>query len=316
MSNANLIAGVSGGRTSALMALKFVPKNTILCFQNTGREHPATLEFIRKLEDDLQRPIVRLEWRAPSRGERPGKATFEAVSHDKLSRNGEPFSDLLECLAAYRKKEKGLGPVAPWAMQRMCTAYMKIRTQIMYCKSLGWDEWTTYVGLRYDEPDRVARMRGRNEARDGDERAPLFDAKVSKGDVLAYWSKKPYDLEIPDHLGNCTGCFLKDEGDLARALLDPVTDAAWWTNIEASYAPMRRGRTSYAEVLEEAPYRMRIAEAVAEGREPLVELSHKRHTTLVKQEKNRLAGQRIGFSCSCETAERLGDEDVLNLSEN
>jgi len=95
MTQTNFIAGVSGGRTSALMALKFVPKHTVLSFQNTGREHPATLDFIRRLEDDLQRPIVRLEWRAPSRGERPGKASFEIVSHENLSRNGEPFSDLL-----------------------------------------------------------------------------------------------------------------------------------------------------------------------------------------------------------------------------
>lgn len=85
------IAGVSGGRTSALMALEYLPKDTVLCFQNTGREHQKTLDFLARLEDDLQRPIVRLEWRAPAQGEPPSKATFEVVSHAQLARRGEPF---------------------------------------------------------------------------------------------------------------------------------------------------------------------------------------------------------------------------------
>lgn len=119
----NSIAGISGGRTSALMALDYVPKDCILCFQNTGKEHSKTYEFLRRLEDDAQRPIVRLEWRAPTRGERPKFATFEVVEHNRLSRKGEPFTDLLECLKTYRKKVKNKPPLAPWARQRICTLH-------------------------------------------------------------------------------------------------------------------------------------------------------------------------------------------------
>lgn len=304
------IAGVSGGRTSALMAKEYCPADTLPCFQNVGKEHRKTLEFVQRVEDDLCRPIIRLEWRAPPRGEPPSKATFEVVTHAQLARKGEPFRDLLSSIAAYRLKHKGLGPIAPWARSRICTAYMKIRTQAAYVKSLGWTDPTVYIGLRADEPERIAKMRARNETRNTDEQAPLNEAGITKADVLKYWATKPYDLEIPEYLGNCTACFLKDEADLATALLDPETDAQWWLGIEADFAPMRRGRTSYAEVLAEAPARMMIRAALAEGVEPFSSLPPRRHELVVKQERER---QSSGFSCHCEGAEKVDDQMLLDL---
>lgn len=293
------------------MALHYVPQDTILCFQNTGKEHPKTLEFLCRLEDDLQRPIFRLEWRAPPRGARPADATFEVVPHDRLARRGEPFMDLLLCVKAYRAAEKGEGPVAPWARRRFCTAYLKIRTQAMFVKSLGWDDPTIYVGLRADEPKRIAKMVERNEKRDTDERAPLNEANITKADVLKFWGTKPYDLDLPEYLGNCTGCFLKDEADLATALLDPETDANWWIDVSEEFGPMRsRGRPTYAQVLSEAPARMRIRTALSLGVTPTEDLPPKRHKLVVKQEEARFISTE-GFSCHCEGAENFADEDLL-----
>ena len=303
------IAGVSGGRTSALMALEYVPKDTVLTFQNTGKEHPKTYDYLQRLEDDLQRPIVRLEFRAPPRGEKPSMATFEVVPHERLARKGEPFIDYLLCARSFRAKA-GKGAIAPWAMQRICTAYLKIKTQAKYIEALGWSDTTAYVGLRADEPKRVALMRERAELRDTGEEAPLFDAGITKADVMKYWGSKPYDLDLPEYLGNCTGCFLKDEADLATALLDPETEADWWIGIERDYAPMRRKRTSYAEVLAEAPERMRIRAAIAAGVEPVSSLSAHRHKVVVKQERERSGSS---FSCHCEGAEKVDDQMLLDL---
>lgn len=305
------IAGVSGGRTSALMALKYVPQDTVLCFQNTGKEHSKTLDFIERLEDDIQRPIVRLEFRAPPRGEQPALATFEIVPHERLSRRGEPFMDLLLCIKSFRAKVKGLGPVAPWARRRFCTAYLKIRTQEKYIASLGWEDPTVYVGLRVDEPSRVAKMRQRVENRNVDERAPLDEAKITKFDVLKFWSSKSYDLNLPEHLGNCTGCFLKDESDLATALLDPETDANWWLDVARDFGPMRsNGRPGYEQILSEARSRMRIRQDLELGIEPTVELPPKRHKLVLRQEQERLVSHE-GFSCSCEGAETMTDEELV-----
>lgn len=300
------IAGISGGRTSARMA--YMVRGAVLCFQNTGKEHAQTLEFLQRLEEDLDEEIVRLEFRAPARGEPPRMSTFERVDHAHLSRKGEPFLDMLECVRTYRKKVKGAGPIAPWARSRICTAYLKIRTQEKYCKSLGWEDWTEYVGLRYDEPDRVSRMREHNDQRDTDRRAPLYELEITKADVMRFWAAMPFDLGLPEYLGNCDACFLKDERDLADALVDDSVDAKFWTDIERKYAPMRRGRPSYAQVLAEAPERLRIRAALARGEEPRSRLSKKRHLLVVRQEQQ----PRQVWSCGCEGAERLTDEAVLS----
>lgn len=308
----NAIAGISGGRTSARMAYLLDP-SVVLSFQNTGREHPKTYDFIARLEDDIGRPIVRLEFRAPARGEPPRFATAVAVEHRHLARRGEPFLDLLECLRAFRAKHKDKGPVAPWARQRICTAYLKVKTQRKWCLQAGWGaatEYTEYIGLRADEPARVAKMRGRNADRDTDERAPLAEAGIVKSDVLRFWSQKPFDLEIPEYLGNCTACFLKDERDLATALLDPETDAGWWIGIEEEFAPMRRGRPSYRQVLEEAPARMEIRGALAEGRGYTVDLPAKRVKLIVQQE----LAARSSFSCECDAAKGEDFDDELEAS--
>ncbi len=321
----NAVAGVSGGRTSAEMAIRLDP-SVVLTFQNTGREAAGTYDFLERVEGCLGRPIVRLEFRAPPRGEVPRAATFEVVDHRHLARRGEPFRDMLECLRAYRRQHKGLGPVAPWARQRICTAHLKIKTQRRYCASLGWGgprDYVEYIGLRADEPLRVARMAERNDRLGTYERAPLAEAGVTKADVLRAWRGRPLvDLDVPEWLGNCTGCFLKDEADLATALLQEETDASWWIGVEDEFGPMRRQRTSYREVLAEAPVRLRIRDALAfappsEGSAPaevvervrratqpyLVDLSSRRVTLIVAQEVDRRATLGSStFSCECDAA--------------
>jgi hypothetical protein len=298
------IAGISGGRSSGRMAYLV---EAVLAFENTGRESAKTLDFVAALEQDLSRPIVRLEYRAPPRGYAPRFATFEIVEHHNLSRRGEPFRDLLACQAAYRARHKNEGPIAPWARSRTCTAYLKIRTQRKYCASLGWGdqtEYTEYVGFRSDEPLRVARMRGRNESRSTDERAPLFEAGITLADVMDFWARKPFDLGIQEWMGNCTGCFLKDESDLATALLEEETDPEWWIGIERDFAPMRRGRPSYAQVLDEAPDRMRIRSAIERGDAliPTTRLLPRRQKLIVAQELDRFHNGPAPFACECDAA--------------
>jgi hypothetical protein len=282
--------------------------DALLSFQNVGCENAKTYDFIDRIEQDLGRPVYRLEFRAPARGEPPIKATFEIVEHSKLWRRGirgGPYGDMLECLKTFRAKHKGLGPVAPWARSRICTAYLKIRTQRKFCASLGWGhqrDYTEYVGLRADEPDRVAKMRERNDKLDTDEIAPLADAGITKPDVMKFWSTKPFDLDLPEHLGNCEDCFMKDEADLATAMMDPgrTTSAEDWIWVEENYGPMRRGRPSYAQVLAEAPDRMEIRAALAEGRAYTVSLDKRRVKLIVKQEINHAQNGPTPFSCECD----------------
>lgn len=312
------VAGISGGRTSAFMAYAI---DAWLSFQNVGCENAKTYDFIDRLEQDLQQAIYRLEFRAPPRGEPPIKASFEVVEHSKLWRKGirnGPYADMLDCLKSFREKHKGLGPVSPWARSRICTAYLKIRTQRKWCASLGWGhprDYTEYVGLRADEPDRVSRMIGRNDLLHTDERAPLFNAGVTKDRVMKFWASKSFDLGLPEHLGNCEYCFLKNESDLATAMVDPnrTTNADDWIWVEENYGPMRRGRSSYRQVMAEAPARMEIRDAIAHGRAYTVDLSPRRLKLVVAQEIDRAKNGCASFSCECDAA-KADDFDLQILS--
>jgi hypothetical protein len=161
---------------------------------------------------------------------------------------------------------------------------------------------------------RVAKMRGRNDALGTDERALLFDLGISKNRVLQFWSEMPFDLGLPEHMGNCTGCFLKDERDLADALVDEETDAQWWIDIEENYAPMRRGRSSYRQVRDEAPERHRIRAAIQRGEDVRPgrfesSLPWRRVRLIVAQEHSA----RVPFSCECDAAKADDFDDQLEL---
>lgn len=63
------VINCSGGRTSAYMTIKIVeqfhgklPDNVHIAFCNTGRELPATYDFIERLEHYIANPIHRLEF--------------------------------------------------------------------------------------------------------------------------------------------------------------------------------------------------------------------------------------------------------------
>ena len=80
------------------------------------------------------------------------------------------------------------------------------------------------IGLRADEPRRVARVLARNGLDTGDpERAkremtdgeivcvPLADAGVTNDDVLEFWAGRDWQLALPAdaNLSNCVYCFMK-----------------------------------------------------------------------------------------------------------
>jgi hypothetical protein len=58
-------------------------------------------------------------------------------------------------------------------------------------KSLGHEEYVTFVGIRADEQRRVAKMKNNKDIKE----TPLATAGIGVGDVLDFWSKQPFDLE-------------------------------------------------------------------------------------------------------------------------
>ena len=296
-------AGIFGGRTSGMMAALLDP-TVRLHFENTGREHPRTLDFLHELDQALGGRIVWLEFRKPwERGAPPRRFEFAVVSYKTAARKGEPFAEFMEALAEYRAT-KGEPPISPWARQRLCTAYMKHKVLLHYVRSLGLDDLDLCVGLRADEKDRVRALK-RADQRNVVFRTPLDDAGIDKAQVMEFWAAQPFDLGIRENQGNCTGCFLKDQGDLARVLMEPETDRAFWFYLEDTY-PDFGGRRfpGYRQLATEGPVRLGIEAALRAGREPANAGTQTaaRFRLLVLQERKRLKEPAPGFSCACEAS--------------
>ena len=61
---------------------------------------------------------------------------------------------------------------------------------------------------------------------------------MSKHDVAEFWRRQPFDLQLPNvngkcWLGNCDGCFLKSEVNIAALARDFPERHAWWEAAEA-----------------------------------------------------------------------------------
>jgi 3'-phosphoadenosine 5'-phosphosulfate sulfotransferase (PAPS reductase)/FAD synthetase len=256
----------SGGRTSGFMLHEILeangglPKDCFVTFQNTGKEREETLEFINECAERWRVSVNWLEWdgfgRRDDGKETKGKARVALKTFETASRNGEPFERLTEALG-----------ILPNPIARICTAHMKVKVGTAFMFAQGFEEFDAVMGIRADEPRRVARMGapGRDNS-GGVPNLPLARAQVSKADVLAFWKSQPFDLRLDalGDLGNCDLCFLKSRGKLVRAIQAEPERAAWWIAQEAKERPssttgamFRIDRPRYSDLLREAQFNAR-----------------------------------------------------------
>ena len=226
----NVQIAFSGGRTSGFMLHQILeangglPDRVEVTFQNTGREMPETLDFVAEVGRRWGVMVTWLEYRPVAPG-------FEIVGYQGDSRNGEPFEALI-------RKRRFL----PNQQARFCSTELKVRAAKRYLRSLGWDYWTNCVGIRADEPRRLNKPAPRDRWTVW---TPLAAAGVSKHDVALFWRRQPFDLRLPNvrgrcWLGNCDGCFLKSEANIAALAREFPERAAWWEGMEALASGMDR----------------------------------------------------------------------------
>jgi len=259
------IISVSGGRTSGYMLWRILsahdgtlPADFHAVFANTGREMPATLDFVAEMAARWGVHIHWLEFTA----RRPDG--YRVVSHNSASRAGEPFSALLAAQHAL-----------PNPVQRSCTQEMKIRTiKRWVLAELGWRHWLNVVGLRADEMHRVERTKQPRKER-WTVATPLADAGVTAADVAEFWRSQPFDLGLSGKWeGNCDGCFLKSRAATLRMMADYPERMRWWADMEAvprgtagRGRTFRKDREPYAELaaLVRSMPRLPFDEGLAEG---------------------------------------------------
>ena len=227
----NVQIAFSGGRTSAYMLHQIMeangglPDRSEVIFTNTGREMPQTLDFVAEVGQRWGVGITWLEYTA----ETPG---FCVTGRQGAAEDGAPFRALIE-----RRK------FLPNQQARFCTQELKLRPAKRYLISRRWTDWTAALGIRADEPTRINREPQRERWQRW---YPLADAGVTKRDVSAFWARQSFDLRLPNikgttPLGNCDGCFLKSEQNLAALAREYPERHQWWEDMEALASSLTSG---------------------------------------------------------------------------
>jgi len=195
------IINFSGGKSSALMTiLEYNPETDYVVFCDTGREHDKTYKFINDFEAYENIPIIRLG----------GSDAFE----NYLSKRN--FEEI------------------PNMMKRSCTVELKVKVARRWARQNIGMSYYNLLGFRADEPQRVAKNKKRWQQ--VTQLFPLWARGINKAQVNDYWSKKPYNLEIPSILGNCTLCFMKGKDRIINILRHDPTHAEPWIEDERKSA--------------------------------------------------------------------------------
>ena len=240
----------SGGRTSGFMLKKIIdayngtlPEDLYIVFANTGKEMPQTLDFVRDCADKWDCKIHWLELEIAD--ERPVYRTKE-VNYETASRKGEPFEALIQ-----RRK------MLPNPVMRMCTQELKMNVMKRFMKEKGHKEWTNVVGLRYDEPRRVAKQNRQNDsnANAWDSVCPLYQDKITVKEILEFWQKNNFDLKLTSEngqttAGNCDLCYLKGTKTLTKIIKEKPDLADWWIAQEEKIDATFRKDGSYINLVD------------------------------------------------------------------
>lgn len=201
MKKKSLVVSFSGGRTSAYMARwlqlnKSDEYDIHYVFANTGQEHDKTLEFIDKCDKAWGLGVVWLE--AVINSDRGVGTSFKVVDFETAHRGDELFVEMCKVYGIpnsdypHCNRELKLVPMQKWAR-----------------KFVGKDfDWC--IGIRSDEIDRV-----NPNYRDKRIFYPLaFWEPATKPEIIHWWSRQDFDLEIPEHFGNCKTCWKKSKRKL------------------------------------------------------------------------------------------------------
>ena len=197
------VVSFSGGRTSAnlckVMIDTYGRDNVDFIYMDTGAEHQKTYEFIKNVNREFNLNLICL------RGDFSlslGKGvSYKVVDINNLKPDLVPFKSMI---AKYG---------VPYIGGMFCTDRMKLKPFQKYCNdTYGKKNYETWLGIRSDEPRRLTPkpfIRYMAEISD-------FD----KEDVLDWWSKMPFDLDLDEWSGNCEFCPKKSNLKLAASQRD------------------------------------------------------------------------------------------------
>jgi 3'-phosphoadenosine 5'-phosphosulfate sulfotransferase (PAPS reductase)/FAD synthetase len=265
----NVVVSVSGGRTSMYIVKQILesnngaPDNMVFCFQNTGKEREATLEFLRDAQKAWDFPLVWLEY--------TGKKQYKHIDFDTASRNGEPFAQLIKDQYHY----------LPNPMQRFCSAELKNKVMSRYlADELQWSECENWIGIRWCEPKRfglegvsyekdkegnikyykrTGEPKPLNKIISEEKYLPLRHARITKSMIIDFWNNNAFDLQLDRDDSNCDLCPLKGVDNILTVIRRNPSCADWWIeqeNISSKHygkpVTFHKDRLNYTELKQKA----------------------------------------------------------------
>lgn len=229
-----MIVSFSGGKTSAYMAYlvkKSDPKSKFV-FMNTGTEHAETYKFIRQCDAAFGLNVIWIET-VVQHGQRKS-SQYAQVTPETATYGTALFQEVV----------KKYGLMGPGFLH--CTRELKINPFKAWRKANAKGE-TIAIGIRADEMDRVdPSYKKLNYC------YPLLDLGVTKREVEAFWAAQDFTLNLPEHLGNCVGCWKKSAKKLQKVVQDQPQALRDLLEVEALDTSRRmfRGRRTVQDVLE------------------------------------------------------------------
>lgn len=233
----NLLVCRSGGRTSEFM-YKWLLENKsdeykiVGIFANTGWEHHKTLEFVNNNDIDNRNKFgVEPVWLEAVVHEGRKSCTHKVVTYETASRNREPMIEVFKKYGVANKayphctrelKENPIHDYVENVLGWSNTKAGKISNVTMEFSGEIWHKefsaYSTALGIRIDEPRRLKEsITPQNKV------YPLANwhpEQPDKLDILDWWEEQEFDLGIPEHLGNCVGCFRKSDRKCMKAYRD------------------------------------------------------------------------------------------------
>ena len=218
-----LVCTFSGGRTSAFMSQyivnssKYDNYDKLFIFANTGKERQETLDFIDECDTQWNLNIIWLEAKID---ETKGVGTsYNIVDYKTADRTGVVFETMLKKYPM------------PNAFASNCTRELKLKPIEKYVKDLGYQNYTTALGIRYDE-----RHRKSLKAKENKIIYPLCDdIQVDSTFIRKWWDSQCFDLQLKDYEGNCDLCFKKSVRKRMTLIKENKDIAKWWIDMESKY---------------------------------------------------------------------------------
>jgi hypothetical protein len=249
----NILALISGGRSSAMMAYvlqnspKYKNDNIVFVFANTGMERPETIEFLKNMVLHWNLPLVKIEGVYSTK--KGVGVSYVIKNFDNLNMSAKPFSEAID----HMNKNKFVG--LPSTAAPYCTEYLKIRPMQKF--AIDYFEKKKYVkaiGFRAEDmPKRISWAEIKIENKKIFPLITDFEAPITQTDLTNFFSDQPFQLNIHGKFGNCELCWKKSDKNIIDNIRHGTRFVEWYAQKEKEYRDTSfRGKRSIMELVKKA----------------------------------------------------------------